>query len=267
MHIDRERLRKLNQEELQEETVAEEGVFEAEPEIKAEDSLEDLVTFSKHDSTEEADGKPDLTEDVRHVTEELPAKETVPEEEVEEKSTDEEEADLPVSSPVKRLFSDEETEEEEVPRKKLSGKWILLIVALVLILAASLFKVYMDQSYKPLNSDKTLDTSELDIDITDNMIVVRNSNKANEPAKGGLVFYSDLRVEGECYLPLMIKLSNMGYDCFLPIAFGNQPYLNTEGAISVIRKYPSIKNWFLVGHSNSCTPAATFAEDNASKLR
>lgn len=295
MHIDRDRIRKLYREELSETEV------QAESEAKAEDSLRDLVTFQKHDVPEQTEGKPSLTEEVRLVSEELPENEftkevfpetndseDLPDNENEEDFTEDTteslktdqvelrpEEDEPESEETgeeevdsEEPFEEDDFDEDELPEKRrLSGKWILLIIVLVLALLAAAFKIYMDQSYKPQDSYKKMDTSELDIEITDNMIVVRNSNLSNEPEKAGLIFYSDLRVEPECYLPLMVKLANKGYDCFLPVAFGNQPYLNTEGAISVIRKYVSIKNWFLIGHSRSCTTAASFAAKEPGKLR
>ena len=144
----------------------------------------------------------------------------------------------------------------------LPGKYILLTVIAVILVAAAAFKIYMDVAYQPKTPAKDLIPSNLNVEISDNMIVVRNPKPLEDSEKAGLILYSGLRIDGQCYLPLMIKLANLGYDCFLPVSSGNQPYLNIEGADSVIRKYEDITRWFLIGHSSACTPAALYAQND-----
>ena len=155
--------------------------------------------------------------------------------------------------------------EEQNVRKKLPTKYIWLIVLLAVILAASCIKIYSDNSYKPQNQGKEIDASILNIKKTDNMLVVRNPKLGETKHKIGIIFYQDNRIEGECYLPIMKKLALLGYDCFLPVAFGNQAFLNVDGADSVIRKYESIKKWILVGHGGSCRFISEYASENPDK--
>ena len=152
-------------------------------------------------------------------------------------------------------------------KKKLSSKDIWLIVVLAVILAATCFKVYMDNSYKPENNGAEIDDSKLNIDLTDNMLVVRNPKRGELKQKIGIIFYQDNRIDGKCYLPLMKKLALLGYDCFLPVALGNQSYLNVEGAETVIRKYVSIKTWVVVGHSSGCYPASSYVSEKPEKVQ
>lgn len=160
----------------------------------------------------------------------------------------------------------EEDPKEKKPKRGKAGSIILFAAVLLILLAAVLFKVFMNTSYKPTKEFDISKHPGLNLTISDNSIELRNPNQSTERGKIGIIFYSDLRVEGECYLPLMAELSKMGYDCFLPRSFGNQPYLNTEGAYSIIRKYPRIAGWILVGHSHSCNTAAFYASGNEELL-
>ena len=155
---------------------------------------------------------------------------------------------------------------EEHKKIHIPGKYILLGIIILVLVAALLFKVFMSVSYKPVATVKTGDYPELNITITDNEIEVRNPNLSNPGEKAGIIIYPDLRVEGECYLPLMIALAEKGFDCFLPKAYGNQPYLNADGAKKIIRKYPGIGHWVLVGHSHSIDSAAGYAASHPNEI-
>ena len=157
--------------------------------------------------------------------------------------------------------------DEPKSRKRLAAKYIWLIALLAVILVATCFKIYMDNSYKPENNGEEIDDSSLNVELTDNMLVVRNPKRGELNQKIGIIFYQDNRIDGKCYLPLMKKLSLLGYDCFLPVAFGNQSYLNVEGAESVIRKYESIKTWVVVGHSSGCHPASEYTSEKPDKVQ
>ena len=152
-------------------------------------------------------------------------------------------------------------------KKKTSRVYILLAVILAVILAAVVLKIYLDNSYHPANQIEDLDTQGLNIELSDNMLVVRNPSQGNTKTKTGIIFYQDLRVDGECYLPLMVTLAKMGYDCFLPVSFGNQSYLNVEGAESVIRKYESIDQWVIAAHGDACPVAASYVKGHPDKVQ
>lgn len=155
---------------------------------------------------------------------------------------------------------------KKTAKNKLPAKYIWLIVLLAVILVATCFKIYLNNSYKPQNQGSEIDDSSLNIEITDNMLVVRNPELGLTKHKIGIIFYQDNRVEGACYLPLMKKLALKGYDCFLPVAFGNQAYLNVEGAESVIRKYDTIHTWVIAGHSGSCSVVSAYVRANPDKI-
>lgn len=156
---------------------------------------------------------------------------------------------------------------EASPKKKRGiGKWILLAAAVLILALFGIYKVYMDVSYKPAVPPKEVEAGDLNVKVNDNMLSVRNTSTNGRTEKIGIIFYSALRVEAGCYFPLMVKLSQYGYDCFLPTAFGNQTYLNAGGADKVIRKYKSVTHWYLAGHIEGCDPAAQYAAANPDKI-
>lgn len=149
---------------------------------------------------------------------------------------------------------------------KEAGKYIGVAIVIVLILIASVYKIIMDNPYHPQGQAEEIDVSSLNISSTDNMLVIRNPKLGETKHKIGIIFYQDVRVEAECYLPLMTKLANLGYDCFLSKSFGNQTFLNVDGADTIIRKYTSIKTWVIAAHASGCDPAAKYILDNSSKV-
>ena len=232
MYIDRERLKKKNQEEIKSGS-------------PSEDSLIDVVSGFRRISQPEAE-------------------EPVPEEAAQTDPQEGPKSDL--EEVLEQPAHGQKIKNKTKSKIKIPGRFILLGVVVIVLLVMLLFKIFMDVSFKPVESVKASDHPKLNISISDNMIEVRNPNESNPGQKTGIIFYSDLRVEGECYLPLMIALSEKGYDCFLPTAFGNQPYLNLEGAESAIRDFPHIPKWILVGHSHSCPTAAVYAKNHPDKL-
>ncbi len=259
MHIDREKLRELDKEEEQkiEQEVVEESTASFKPALSPATEFVDKTFWNDSFKQENVQEKP--AEDDK-AEEEKP--EAVKAEE--EKPSDAVPAEEFISEPKE---TETETKEKLPKKKKFPAKYILLIIACIILLAAAGFKIYMDAAHKPKTPASELIPANLNVEISDNMLVVRNPQPVMEMEKAGIIFYSELRVDGQCYLPLMIALANMGYDCFLPVASGNQPYLNIEGADSVVRKYEDIENWILVGHGSACTPAAMYANQNAEGLK
>ena len=162
------------------------------------------------------------------------------------------------------MQSESVTENQKERNRK--GTYLFLIIMLLLLLAGAAYKVIMDHAWSPSGTVELSDEG-LNIENTDNMISVVNPSVTPAIGKTGLIFYTDLQVEPDCYLPLMYRLANLGYNCYLPKAFGNQPSLNVVGADSVIRKFPGTTRWYLIGHSKGCDPAASYAIDHTDTVR
>lgn len=151
-------------------------------------------------------------------------------------------------------------------KKRSKAGWILLAAVILLFVCSGVYKIYMDVSFQPAVDPKDMETGDLNVRINDNMIVVRNNDMKGRTEKVGIIFYSALRVDPGCYYPLMVRLSQQGYDCFLPIAFGNQSYLNTAGADKIIRKFTSVVHWYLAGHAGGCDQAARYAAAHPDRI-
>ena len=152
-------------------------------------------------------------------------------------------------------------------RKTGRGKVALILVVLVILLAVTIFKIYVDNDYEPYHThDEYQEMTQTEIVYSDNVIALEDLDREGEAKKTGFIFYGDNKIQRECYLPLMIELSNMGYSVYLPTTFGNIPILNLEGAAYVSRTYPHVKTWYIVAHGQACPVAAKYASSHASKL-
>ncbi|MBO4835164.1 MAG: hypothetical protein J5483_03545 [Lachnospiraceae bacterium] len=153
-------------------------------------------------------------------------------------------------------------------RKKGRGKVALILIAVVILLAITCFKIYVDNDYEPLHThDEYQQLTSVEIQFSDNVIALEDMERDGDAKKTGFIFYGDDKIQRECYLPLMIALSNQGYSVYLPTTFGNIPILNLEGAEYVSRTYPHVKNWYIVAHGKACPVAAKYAASHSSKLK
>lgn len=174
----------------------------------------------------------------------------------------------PVSSVQLTETVDPPVQPKNTKKKKGHGKVALIVVAVIILLAATCFKIYVDNDYEPLHTrDEYQKMTNVEIDFSDNMIALEDMERDGDAKRTGFIFYGDNKIQRECYLPLMIALSNMGYSVYLPTTFGNIPILNLEGAEYVSRTYPHVKNWYIVAHGEACPVAAKYAASHASKLK
>lgn len=138
--------------------------------------------------------------------------------------------------------------------------YIVLIAAIVVVVVLAGIKIYVDKEYKPLHTiEEYQELTQYPISQTDNRLTIRDQESIDDYFNVGVLFYSGERINGNCYLPLMAKIANEGYDCFLPIALGNMPFLNLDGADQIINKYKWVTDWYLVAHSTACEMAVKYA--------
>ncbi|MCQ2512051.1 MAG: alpha/beta hydrolase [Lachnospiraceae bacterium] len=150
-------------------------------------------------------------------------------------------------------------------KRIISSKVVLIGIVVLVLLVLTGFKVYVDNGYKAIHElDYFKLTEPVTVSETDNLISVLPVSKSDKNV--GLIFYGGERINKECYYPLMMELAAKGYYCYLPTTFGNLPILNIEGAEFVIRKYPDIKEWYIIAHSQSCEIAAKYAKGHTKSL-
>ena len=143
---------------------------------------------------------------------------------------------------------------------------ILLISLLCLILVCSVaIGIYTSDYYRAdtvaasatVSSEKVSVTTE-----TDDMVVFR----PDDP-KCGFIFYPGGKVEYTAYAPLMNELAENGIMCVLLKMPLNLAVLDVNAADGIAESYPDIKLWYIGGHSLGGSMAASYASENADKLK
>ncbi|SFC22468.1 Alpha/beta hydrolase family protein [Alkalibacterium subtropicum] len=83
---------------------------------------------------------------------------------------------------------------------------------------------------------------------------------------GQIVLYQGGLVENAAYLPLAMKLSEQGYQVFIPDMPVNLAILDTDAIEEIKEANPSEKEWWLAGHSLGGASAAIYAEEHAEQI-
>ncbi len=84
----------------------------------------------------------------------------------------------------------------------------------------------------------------------------------NKKSKKGIIFYPGGKVEYTAYEPLMKSLADKGFFCVLVRMPYNLAVLNIDAANGIQEQYPSIKSWYMMGHSLGGSMAGTYLVNN-----
>lgn len=98
---------------------------------------------------------------------------------------------------------------------------------------------------------------EVDKNISEGMITY-----GNKKSKVGIIFYPGGKVEYTAYEPLMKSLADKGFFCVLVRMPYNLAVLNIDAANGIQEQYPSIKSWYMMGHSLGGSMAGTYLVNN-----
>ena len=85
-------------------------------------------------------------------------------------------------------------------------------------------------------------------------------------ASKALIFYPGGKVETEAYAPLMSKIAQRGIDCLLVDMPLRLAFTDMNAADRLIARY-GYSDWYIGGHSLGGVAAASYAAENAGKLR
>lgn len=77
----------------------------------------------------------------------------------------------------------------------------------------------------------------------------------------GIVFYVGAQITPDAYIPLLARIAERGYACFVPNLTFNMAALEPKAADAIISGHPEIKSWILAGHSMGGLTASGYAED------
>ena len=78
----------------------------------------------------------------------------------------------------------------------------------------------------------------------------------------GIVFYVGAQITPDAYIPLLARISEQGYACFIPNLSFNMAALEPNAADDIISAHPEIKSWSLAGHSMGGLTASGYADDH-----
>ena len=78
----------------------------------------------------------------------------------------------------------------------------------------------------------------------------------------GLIFYVGAQIKPDAYIPLLARIAEQGYACFVPNLNFNMAALEPSAADDIISVHPKIKSWILAGHSMGGLTASGYADDH-----
>ena len=150
--------------------------------------------------------------------------------------------------------------------KKKTKKRIILacFTALILLLVLNII-FFAGMHYKAdstalavLNGSEL--TSDEKLESTDKWYVLTPAGYNSQSDKTVIILYPGANIDSTSYLPLMSKLQDFGYICFISRPILHLAVLDFNAAQKIMDAYPEIDSWFIAGHSLGGSSAALFSE-------
>ena len=147
-------------------------------------------------------------------------------------------------------------------KRKLIRRIVLIVLAAILVLSAvivgmCLFNerpaVQTIAAYQSMYGDTVISIAE------DGGVEVL---PRNEDAETGLIFYVGAQITPDAYIPLLARIAEQGYACFVPNLTFNMAALEPSAADEIISAHPEIRTWILAGHSMGGLTASGYADDH-----
>ena len=141
-------------------------------------------------------------------------------------------------------------------RQKKSFKF-LSIIAVLLILLASVFFAYVNSYYKAevLASDSLKSDSIVYVEDNEDITFKPVYNVKNT----GFIFYPGAKVEASAYAPIAKEIASNGYTVVIAKMSFNLAILSPNKADNIISNNGKINNWIIGGHSLGGVMAADYA--------
>lgn len=143
---------------------------------------------------------------------------------------------------------------------------ILIIIASVILVSAVIVGMCL------FNSRPAVQTTETYQNKFPNAIINIQDDGGVEilPGNGttntGIIFYVGAQITPDAYIPLLSRLSQQGYSCFIPDLTFNMAALEPKAAEAIINEHHEIISWYIAGHSMGGLTASGFAADNSGKI-
>jgi pimeloyl-ACP methyl ester carboxylesterase len=145
-------------------------------------------------------------------------------------------------------------------------KWLkrtLIAAAVLVILLAGAFFVYVSDYYRADAAVTAMVASDSTLSKSGDMIVITPA----VPYDTALIFYPGGKVEYTAYVPMLKKLADRGVAVVLVKMPFNLAVFDVNAADRVYGKLPSVKNWYIGGHSLGGAMASSYAAGHADKIQ
>ncbi len=134
---------------------------------------------------------------------------------------------------------------------------------LFVLVSVSAFFIYVSDYYRADEmAIAVAQQASGSITIRDNLTILT----PDTPSDTALIFYPGAKVEAAAYIPILDKLRQKGITCILVKMPFHMAIFNPNAADAVFDELPSIKHWFIVGHSMGGAMASSYAAKHSGKV-
>ncbi len=137
---------------------------------------------------------------------------------------------------------------------------LISAIAVMLVLCTAFYIYTLDYYRASDNAQQFLDNHYPKIETIGKTKVVRPIVPVDDQI--GLIFYPGGKVEAIAYIPLLIKLTDMGITCVLIDMPMNLAIFDIDAAKDVYNQHPDISKWYLAGHSLGGAMASNYMKDH-----
>ena len=147
-------------------------------------------------------------------------------------------------------------------KRKTICRIILIVLAAILVLSAVIVGMCLFNERPAVQTVATYQSLYGDtvISVADGGDVEILPQRGN--ADTGLIFYVGAQIKPSAYIPLLARIAEQGYACFVPNLSFNMAALEPKAADDIIAAHPEIKSWILAGHSMGGLTASGYADDH-----
>ena len=151
---------------------------------------------------------------------------------------------------------------EKTSKRKTIRRIILIVIAAVLVLSAVIVGMCLFNERPAVQAIAAYQNAHRDTVINiadDGGVEILPQNGA---ADAGLIFYVGAQITPDAYIPLLARIAEQGYACFIPNLSFNMAALEPSAADDIVLAHPEIKSWILAGHSMGGLTASGYADDH-----
>ena len=152
------------------------------------------------------------------------------------------------------------------PKRKKIAIWILLALAAVLLICAGFVASSLLTARPAAAAMSVYQETFADTVITEETDGAVEIFPTADDRKTGIIFYVGAQITPDAYTPLLAKLAQAGYSCFIPKLNCNMASMEPGAAEAIISGHPEIKTWYAAGHSMGGLTASGFAADHPDEV-